>query len=221
METYGYKSLEKKAKLPREGVLNFWRAPIDTSKTENNQPIHYLKGGERSDFLVELIGQYLPCDLKILEIGCNVGRNMAHLFKAGYTNLSGIEINKKAIDLMKKVYPDMYKRSHIIELPIEEIIREIHSNAYDLIYTMAVLEHIHYDSDFVLSEIGRVASKYIITIEDEKTDWSERHFPRNYKDIFEKGVWKQVFEVNCKELKILDDRFWVRVFMRGDKCLNV
>ena len=38
----------------------------------------------------------------------------------------------------------------------------------DLVFTMAVLEHIHLDSEWVFSEMARIAKKYLITIEDEK-----------------------------------------------------
>ena len=51
---------------------------------------------------------------------------------------------------------------------------------------MAVLEHISNESDFILEEIKRVSSRFIITIEDEITSWSERHFPRNYRLFLKK-----------------------------------
>jgi len=219
MKKYGYKDLQKKEKLSKEEVLKFWRKPLKTSDVDNNHPTHYLKGEQRSSYLVELINQYVRQDSKILEIGCNVGRNLNFLFESGFVNLSGIELNEEAVGLMKTAYPDMFKESLIIPLPVEKVIKDIPDNSYELVYTMAVLEHLHYDNDFVLGEIARISKKFIITVEDEKTEWSERHFPRNYRDVFENSIWKQVYEVNCKILRVLDDRFWVRVFMkRDDSC---
>ena len=215
MSMYGYKSLIEKDKLSREEILKFWENPIDKFEKESNQPTNYLRGEKRSKFLTGLIKEYLPLDSRILEIGCNVGRNLKYLYDAGYINLNGIEINKEAIDLMKITYPVMFKNIVVTNSLVEGIIPDISDNSYDLIFTMAVLEHIHYDSEFILSDIARVAMKYIITVEDEKTAWSNRHFPRNYKEVFENDVWKQVYEVNCKEIDIFDDRYWVRVFCKG------
>ena len=214
MKKYGYKSLEKKDKLTKKEVQEFWKNPIDRSKAENNQPINYLKGSVRSEYLVKLIDQYLlqKYNSRILEVGCNVGRNLNFLHAAGYTDLVGIEINEKAIALMRTAYPDL--DAFIFKSSIEDVLPGIESDSYDLIFTMAVLEHIHYESDFIFFEIARISKKYIITIEDEITEWSERHFPRNYKKVFENGEWKQVYGINGAELGFLDDRFWVRVFKR-------
>ena len=38
-------------------------------------------------------------NLKILELGCNVGRNLNFLLNNNFKNLSGIEINMNAIEL--------------------------------------------------------------------------------------------------------------------------
>lgn len=214
MDTYGYKDLNNKEKWSAEEVLEFWKNPVNKSERENNNPANYLKGEKRSKYVVELISQYLSQDSRILEIGCNVGRNLNFLYNAGFINLSGIEINKDAINLMASTYPDMFKNTIIMNSSVEVALPNIIDESYDLIFTMAVLEHIHYDSEFIFSDIARIAKRYIITIEDEITLWSERHFPRNYKDIFENSVWKQIFEINCQNIGILDDRFWVRIFRK-------
>ena len=166
---------------------------------------------------MSLTQNYLDKDGKILEIGCNSGRNLDFLYKHGYKNLNGIEINNDAVKLMKQEFPEMTSCSSIHEGSVESIIPEMKSRSYDLVYTMAVFEHIHSDSNFIFEEVARIADKYIITIEDEKTTWSWRHFPRNYKEIFENtndNKWEQIYEYNCKDF--LDDRFFARVFKRSD-----
>ena len=71
----------------RDELHRFWRHPWDSSR---NLPIDYLREGEeRSQFLVDLIKGYVEPNAKILEIGCNVGRNLNYLFNAGYTKLGG------------------------------------------------------------------------------------------------------------------------------------
>ena len=142
-----------------------------------------------------------------------MGRNLNYLFNAGYKKLGGVEISKEAIDLMKKTYPEMAEQIEIWNSPIEDVIVNFKGNSFDLIFTMAVLEHIHPDSKFIFSEMVRITKKYLITIEDEKgISW--RHFPRNYKKIFEPLGMKQVEQFNCREIKDFGSHCWVRVFIK-------
>lgn len=124
--------------------------------------------------------RYSNSNPNILEIGCNVGQNLNYLFSAGFDKLTGIEISEDAVVLMKKSYPRMAKNAKIINKPVEDAIGTFKENEFDIVFTMAVLEHIHPDSDFIFPEMARITNRYLITIEDER--WvSWRHFPRNYK----------------------------------------
>jgi len=177
-------------------IHDFWKDPY-----QKNSPKNYLKGEEKSKFLAGLID--IPKDSKILEIGCNVGRNLNYLSKAGFTNLTGVEISKKAVELAKIYYPDL----KILNSSIEDIIKDL--NEFDLVFVMAVLEHIHPDSEWIFPEVARI-SKMLITIEDERS-MSHRHFPRNYKDIFEPKL-KQIKEING--IEELDKNFIARIFIK-------
>jgi SAM-dependent methyltransferase len=205
---------------PRDELHRFWKHPWDSSK---NLPIDYLHVEEWSQFLVELIKRYVEPNAKILEIGCNVGRNLNCLFNAGYTKLGGVEISEDAIDLMKQAYPEMAKQIKIWNTPIEDVIKNFEDDSFDVIFTMAVLEHIHPDSEFTFPEMVRITSKYIITIEDEKgVSW--RHFPRNYKKIFESLGTKQIYEfdsaIERREIEGLGSTIYARVFkkIKEDNC---
>ena len=214
MKDYGYKIrkvFKKKERLSKNKVWEFWKTAAKES-TADNSPNNYIKGKKRSVYLVNLIAKYLNKKSKILEIGCNVGRNLEYLHKNNFQNLTGVEINKEAIKLMRKTYPNLYKAAKIYISPVEDWMMKNKQESFDLIYTIAVLEHIHWDSEFIFDIIKKISKKYIITIEDEFTPWSNRHFPRNYKNIFEDASWKQIYNVNCGSIDILDDRFIVRVF---------
>jgi SAM-dependent methyltransferase len=216
---YGYDSrnpLTKEEKLTKENVWKLWSDPPTSKGWKGNSPEDYLVGQERSEYLVNLTKDYLGCNSSILEIGCNVGRNLNYFLENGYSNLSGIEINKNAISVMKEAYPNLHRIVDIFNNPVEECVPKMLDDSYDCVYTMAVLEHIHYNSEFIFDEIKRIARTHIITIEDEKTSWSNRHFPRNYENIFVDENWKQVYHANCSDLGIIDDRFAVRVFMKVD-----
>jgi len=194
---------------PREELHNFWRNP-----RTGNLPEEYVFGEERSVFLVNLIKKYESNkSAKFLDIGCNVGRNLHYVQKEGYHNLSGIEISTNAVQLMKKEFPKLASDANIYNEPVEERIKLFTEKEFDVIYTMAVLEHIHVDSNFVFEEIARITKKTLITIEDEKSV-SSRHFPRNYKTIFEKFGLKQIEEIHCASVGMNNKNVYARVFTK-------
>ena len=190
----------------RSELHQYWRQPWDGS----NLPQDYLEGKARSQFLVEIIKRYANPDAKILEIGCNVGRNLNYLFLAGFRNLEGIEISEKAVQLFKESYPEMASRIKIYNVPVEEIIKEFRDREFDIIFTMAVLQHIHTDSEWIFPEMVRITKDFLITIEDERSvSW--RHFPRNYKKVFEPFGMEQIEEINCSEVDRLGSKFFARI----------
>ena len=205
------KRLPSKAVRPlsREKLYSYWKTPNDRW----NSPELYLQGHERSDFLVSIVKRYLNREGSILELGCNVRRNLQNLFNAGFRNLSGVEISAKAIEIMKLKLPTLAKSSSIYNSTIEDWVQSYSSLQFDLIFAMAVLEHIHWDSDWVFSYLSKMSKKYLVIIEDE---WqvSNRHFPRNYKDIFENLGMTQLEEINCVHIPGLNKNFFARVFSK-------
>ena len=191
-------------------IHNYWKNPDD-----KNRPEDYLIGEERTAFLLDnVLNLEIPIDAQIIEIGCNVGRNLNGFFNAGFKNLTGIEINRKAIDVMSREYSVMYRKikNNIHNKPVEQAIYMLEKDKYDVVYTMAVLEHIHEENGyFVFSEMFRIAKKYIVVIEDERKE-SDRHFRRNYKDVFEFYGLKEIKSQNCKGVKGLGKSYNLRIF---------
>ncbi len=166
--------------------------------------------------MYEIISKHFTTDAKILELGSNVGRNLNHLFNNGYKNLLGIEINEGAIKLMTKEYPGLSKNVGIINNPIEDVIKQFDNEHFDLIFAMAVLEHIHPESRWVFGEMVRT-SKNILAIEDEETI-SKRHFPRDYEIIFGGKFGMHEIEVQrCGKFNGLSERFVMRLFTKEAK----
>jgi len=121
------------------------------------------------------------------------------LFQEGYPNLTGVEINPRAVSLMKMIFPSMTKHIIVHNCAVEDVIKAMPDNCFDIVYTVAVLEHIHSDSSWLFSEMTRISRRYIITLENEATvSW--RIFPRDYGRIFE-GLGMTMVEVNdCRKL---------------------
>ncbi len=195
----------------REELRKYWIAPSDGK----NMPSEYLKGKERSIFLVNLIKRYIGEEDRILEIGCNVGRNLNELFSSGFCDLSGVEISKNAVDMMKGAYPDMAAKAKIYNGPVENFIGDFEDDSFDLVFTMAVLEHIPSESEFIFSHMTRITGKNLITVEDERgISW--RHFPRNYKKIFEDLGLRQIEEIDFRKITVpgISKDFMGRVFKK-------
>lgn len=204
-----YKRLSRLARpvKSREELHKYWRRPQDPG----NWPQDYMSGEERSRLLAELACKYCRHDARILEIGCNVGRNLNYLFLTGFKSLEGVEINADAVRLLKKTYPDMAQYATIHNSPVENVIEYFESDVFDLVFTMAVLEHIHPDSEWIFPEMARITKSTLITIEDEN-DVSWGIFPRNYRKIFETLEMKQAESFRLNEISELGASYTLRVF---------
>ena len=194
----------------REEIHTYWKQPWDRA----NLPKDYLVEGERSKFLVNLVKKYAEPQSRILEIGCNVGRNLNYLFFAGFKQLAGIEINEEAVKLLRQAYPEMARHAKIINESAEEALRKLQDDAFDITFTMAVLEHIHPESEFIFPEMVRITRGFLITIEDERDILSWRIFPRNYRKVFQSLGLKQIDEYNWHQMSGLKSNFFARVFKK-------
>ena len=84
---------------------------------------------------------------------------------------------------MEEEFPKLNQDAELYNSPIEDKITEFEDGEFDVCFTMAVLEHIHPESEWIFQEMVRVTSDYIILIEDEESiSW--RHEPRRYAELF-------------------------------------
>jgi SAM-dependent methyltransferase len=162
---------------------------------------------------VDLVTKYMDSGAHILEIGCNMGRNLIHLYQAGYRELAAVEISEAAIRLFRDSYPEVARHSDVHNAPVESVIEGFPDNAFDLVFTMAVIEHIHTESEWIFPEVARITGDLLITIEDE-SGVSERHFPRNYREVFEPLGLRQIERLGCGEDEGFKARMVARIFRR-------
>ena len=121
----------------------------------------------------------------ILELGSGAGADLYHCYELGYKNLLGIEISQDAVDVMKKVFPELAKKYRIFVGSFEDVLPKFDTDSVDVIFTMGVSQHIHPTSNFLFNEMVRVARKYICTIELESGNYSSM-FSRNYRRVFQR-----------------------------------
>lgn len=171
-------------------------------------------------FLHEFWSPQVKPDNSILELGSGPGANLYYLYKLGYNNLMGIEINRDAIDEMRKAFPDLTTRCEILTGSLEDMLPKLDTGSVDTIFTMAVAYCIHPASTFLFSEMARVARKYICTVELEVGNCSYI-FPRNFRRVFQR--------LGCPQLKSVlitreafpnvsrdYDGYVARLFCKGD-----
>lgn len=170
-------------------------------------------GKNRSLFLVKIIKRYVDSDAKVLEIGCGAGRNLNYLFRAGFDNLAGVDINEEAVQSLHRAYPEMARHAKICNAPIEAVIREFGDNEFDVVYTMAVLQHIHPSSEWIFPEMVRITKGLLVVIEDD----SVRGFggyPRDYKEVFGSLGMEQIEKIGCVYADGFHSKYIARIMRR-------
>jgi SAM-dependent methyltransferase len=187
----------------------------------------YYGPNETSELLADAIDRFAGSDPSILELGCSSGRHLAHLFEAGYEDVAGVEINEEAFDVMAEAYPELAAAGTFYHDAIESVVREFDDDAFDVVYSVETLQHLHPDAEWAFAELARVAGSLLVTVENEgdenegagesdadgegdaDVNYVDDEFPLYYRD------WNDVFtgvglaEVESKSL----DRDTFRAFV--------
>lgn len=184
-------------------------------------PSYYADIGpnEVSETLSSVFDHYVRDDAAILEVGCGSGRHLAHLLDNGYENLTGVDINADSFDVMAETYPRLAERGTFHTGAIEELVGEFETDAFDVVYTVETLQHIHPEDVWVFEELGRITSDLLITAENEgnspqrgreatAVSYVDDEFPLYHRD------WDAVFsELGFAQLiREPTDRDTIRVF---------
>lgn len=196
----------------REDTHDYWRSPDDGV----NAPREYLeaRGQASSEFLLSIVRRYAEPAASILEIGCNAGRNLEHLRRAGYRSLTGVEISASAVEHLQMELPELADVATIQVGSAEELLPQMADGQFDLVFTMAVLVHVHPESSRLFEEIERVSASTLIAIEDEETV-SPRHFKRRYRELFEGLGMREVEAIPCGEATGLPSFYGAHVFSKA------
>lgn len=122
----------------------------------------------------------LPKDIKILEVGCNTGMQLAGLQRMGFKNLFGIELQEYAVEKAKEIT----KNINIIQGSGFDI--PFKNEFFDIVCTNGVLIHIApADLPKILDEIYRCSKRFI---------WGFEYYAENITEIIYRGnkgyLWK-------------------------------
>ncbi len=96
----------------------------------------------------------LDKNMRILEVGSNVGGQLKVLREMGFTNLYGIEPNDSAYRICKCDSDFSILKANVFDIPFKD-------NYFDLVFTSGVLIHIAPEwISLALKEINRVSKRY-------------------------------------------------------------
>ncbi|MCL7416416.1 MAG: class I SAM-dependent methyltransferase [Halalkalicoccus sp.] len=163
-------------------------------------PAYYAEIGpnEVSETLVDVLSHYVDETAAILEVGCGSGRHLAHLREHGFENLTGIDINDESFSVMATQYPRLAEAGTFHTGAIEELVPAFDDGAFDVVYSVETLQHIHPDDEWVFEEFARITSDLLVTAENEgngptrgredaAVSYVDDEFPLYHRD------WKRVF----------------------------
>jgi len=152
-------------------------------------------GTSRTMMFEEFIGDQKK-DIKILEVGCNIGLQLRCLENLGFENLWGVEPQKFALNQAKLQSQSIhYTDGDIFDIPYK-------NEYFDLILISGVFIHIHPDDlRRAIWEVLRCTKKHILIFE---------YYSDNIKEILYHGeknlLWKtdyaNLFKTYCPNLMI-------------------
>ena len=136
----------------------FWANEFGDNYIERNSDKEYL--ASNIVFFSKIFSQYQIKLESFLELGCNVGMNLLALKEIfPNANISGVDINEKAIKLLQKSQKNFDLRcSSINDFQTEE--------KFDLVFTKGVLIHLNpRDLEKTYEKIYNLSKKYILICE--------------------------------------------------------
>ena len=147
-----------------DNVRNTW-----TNRAGEYSPAYYAYYGsnETSTLVRDILTGYLHRDAAVLELGCSSGRHLAHLAAHGFENLSGVDINAEAFDVMRETYPTLATDGTFHCGPIEDFIEDFADGQFDAVYSVETLQHLHPDAEWVFEEVARITDNVLVTTENE------------------------------------------------------
>lgn len=148
----------------------------------------------------------VPKSAAILEVGCNKGAQLDCLAEAGYSNLSGIDCNSRAVAMAGERVPKANLRvAKATSIPFT-------TGKFDLVFTSGVLIHISpLCLGAVIDEMARVSRRWIWGFEyagnDEGAPVTGKTY-RGHRGIMWTGDFAQAIQDRRPEFRIVKREYF-------------
>lgn len=142
----------------------------------------------------------LDRNIKILEVGCNIGNQLKMLQGMGFKDLWGIEIS----DYTLKLAIEQTERMNLIKASVLNI--PFKDRFFDLVFTSGVLIHIHpNDLPKAIDEVYRITKRYIWGYEYFSEKCQEIEY-RGRKELLWKNNFKKEFIIRHSDLQVIKEK---------------
>lgn len=181
-------------------------------------PTYYAHYGpdETSELVRSKIATHCGEDAHILEVGCGVGRHLAAFADAGFTELSGVDLNADALAVLREKYPELAAVGQFHAATIEAYLEGVDTDAFDAVFSVETLQHIHPDETWVFEELARVTDDMLVTVENESGERGtvnhvDDKLPLYYRD------WQRVFtDLGFEQIETVERKRDTVRFFRAD-----
>ncbi|MFC1954517.1 pseudaminic acid biosynthesis-associated methylase [Chloroflexota bacterium] len=155
-------------------------------------------GVTRTEMNSKFIGN-LDLNIKVLEVGSNIGNQLLCMQKAGFKHLYGIELQPYAFELSKS----RTKNINIIQDTAFDI--PFKDGYFDLVFTSGLLIHIAPgDINTVIDEMHRCTKQYIWCFEYYSEEYTQVNY-RGYSDLLWKTNFSQLFQHRFNNLRLVKE----------------
>lgn len=146
---------------------NFWEGDFGKAYSDRNDfniadyaKIYEMNYGISRTSMNEAILKNIDKNIRILEVGCNIGMQLRCLQNDGYKNLYGLELQWYAVEKSKNLHSNInIIQGSGFDIPFKD-------NYFDLVMTNGVLIHIAPNDHYkIMSEITRCSKQYILGFE--------------------------------------------------------
>ncbi|MFB6178833.1 MAG: class I SAM-dependent methyltransferase [Halorientalis sp.] len=127
---------------------------------------HYGPDGT-SEAIHRILDRFVGRDGAVLELGCSSGRHLSYLHDQGFENLTGIEVNADAYDVLAEHYPDLAAAGTFHLDAIEHVVPDFEDGQFDAVFSVETLQHVHPDAAWVFEELVRITDDILVTVENE------------------------------------------------------
>ena len=150
---------------------------------------HYLETDDADRILLDQIRLRAGPEDSLLDLGCNVGRDLNSLWQSGYRHLTGVEIGIEPVQAMRQAFPEVAKGARILNRSMAEAVSRFQDDEFALVYAHGSLVSLSAADQRVFDHMCRITRRWIITMENE---WSLLLFPRDFGRVFTGRGMKQV-----------------------------
>lgn len=186
---------------------DFGRAYTDRNiRSEKEWESLYVQNyGMSKTEMNRLFLDHMDRTMPILEVGSNVGDQLACLQRMDFTQLHGVELQSYAAELSTRYHPDIpVMVGSAFDLPYG-------SGSFDLVFTAGLLNGIHPDNlGQVMSEMHRCTRRFIWCMEYYSPTLVEIEY-RGNRNFLWKADYAKIFLERFKDLRLVKEQHFKNV----------